>query len=67
MKTKINKRDHVNSLVRGLEIMRTFTRTRPSMTLNDISRASDLVHVLFGRVASQGRGQGLCALIQETL
>ena len=42
MNKPISKRDTVNSLVRGLEIMRAFTRTRPSMTLSDISRATGL-------------------------
>ena len=42
MSKSVSKRDTVNSLVRGLEIMRAFTRTRPSMRLSDISRATDL-------------------------
>ena len=42
MNKPISKRDTVNSLVRGLEIMRAFTRARPSMTLSDISRATGL-------------------------
>lgn len=42
MNNPISKRDHVNSLVRGLEVMRAFTRARPRMTLSDVARATGL-------------------------
>ncbi len=42
MKKPVGKRDYVHSLVRGLEIMRAFTRSRPSMTLSDVARATGL-------------------------
>ena len=42
MSKKISNRDHVNSLARGLEVIKAFTRSRPSMTLSDISRATGM-------------------------
>ena len=58
MKKEINKRDYVNSLVRGLEIMRAFTRTRPTMTLSDISRATDLPRAAVRRFMLTLVGEG---------
>lgn len=58
MKNPINKRDYVNSLVRGLEIMRAFTRTRPSMTLSDISRATGLPRAAVRRFMLTLVGEG---------
>ena len=42
MKKEISNRDFVNSLARGLEVIRSFTRTRPKMTLSDIARATGM-------------------------
>lgn len=42
MKKDISNRDYVNSLARGLEVIRSFTRTRPKMTLSDIARATGM-------------------------
>ena len=58
MKNPINKRDYVNSLVRGLKIMRAFTRTRPSMTLSDISRATGLPRAAVRRFMLTLVGEG---------
>jgi IclR family pca regulon transcriptional regulator len=37
-----NKRDFVNSLSRGLDVMRAFDRTRPSMTLSEVAERAGL-------------------------
>lgn len=39
---KIGNRDYVNALARGLEVIRAFTRSTPSMTLADIARATGM-------------------------
>ncbi|HKU17256.1 MAG TPA: IclR family transcriptional regulator C-terminal domain-containing protein [Steroidobacteraceae bacterium] len=39
---KISNRDYVNALARGLEVIRAFTRTTPSMTLADIARTTGM-------------------------
>jgi IclR family pca regulon transcriptional regulator len=39
---KISSRDHVNALARGLEVIRAFTRSTPSMTLADVARATGM-------------------------
>ena len=49
MAKEISNRDYVNSLVRGLEVIRAFTRTRPSMTLSDISRATGMTRATVRR------------------
>jgi len=46
---EISNRDFVNSLARGLEVIRAFTRTRPSMTLSDISRATGMTRATVRR------------------
>ena len=58
MKNQISKRDYVNSLVRGLEIMRAFTRTCPSMTLSDVARATDLPRAAVRRFLLTLVGEG---------
>jgi IclR family transcriptional regulator, pca regulon regulatory protein len=35
-------RDYVNSLARGLEVIRSFTRTKPSMTLSEVAERTDM-------------------------
>ena len=45
----ISNRDYVNSLARGLEVIRAFTRTRPSMTLSDIARATGMTRATVRR------------------
>jgi IclR family pca regulon transcriptional regulator len=42
MQKEISNRDYVNSLARGLEVIRAFTRARPKMTLSDIARATGM-------------------------
>lgn len=42
MADKISSRDHVNSLARGLEVIRAFTSRQPRMTLSDIARATGM-------------------------
>ena len=49
MKKPISNRDYVNSLARGLEVIRSFTRTRPSMTLSDIARATGMTRATVRR------------------
>lgn len=49
MKKEISKRDYVNSLARGLEVIRSFTRTRPKMTLSDIARATGMTRATVRR------------------
>ena len=39
---KISNRDYVNALARGLEVIRAFTRSTPSMTLADIARSTGM-------------------------
>ena len=39
---KISDRDYVNSLARGLEVIRVFTRHKPKMTLSDVSRTTGM-------------------------
>jgi len=46
---KISNRDYVNSLARGLEVIRAFTRTQPSMTLSEISRATGMTRATVRR------------------
>jgi IclR family transcriptional regulator, pca regulon regulatory protein len=45
----ISDRDYVNSLARGLEVICAFTRTRPKMTLSDISRATGMTRATVRR------------------
>lgn len=49
MEKKFTKRDYVNSLARGLEVIRAFTRTQPSMTLSEISRATGMTRATVRR------------------
>ena len=39
---KISNRDYVNALARGLEVIRAFTRSTPSMTLADMARTTGM-------------------------
>lgn len=39
---KIGNRDYVNALARGLEVIRAFTRSTPSMTLADMARTTGM-------------------------
>lgn len=52
-----NKRDYVNSLARGLEVIRAFSRAKPSMTLSEISRATGMTRATVRRF--------LLTLVQE--
>ena len=46
---EISKRDYVNSLARGLEVIRAFTRTHQKMTLSDIARATGMTRATVRR------------------
>ncbi len=39
---KVSDRDYVNSLARGLEVIRVFSRQKPKMTLSEVSQATDM-------------------------
>jgi IclR family pca regulon transcriptional regulator len=47
--TRISNRDYVNSLARGLEVIRAFTRSTPRMTLSDIARATGMTRATVRR------------------
>ena len=51
MSKETSNRDYVNSLARGLEVIRAFTRSRPKMTLSDISRATGMTRATVRRFA----------------
>jgi len=46
---KINDRDYVNSLARGLEVIRAFTRAQPRMTLSEIARTTGMTRATVRR------------------
>jgi IclR family pca regulon transcriptional regulator len=46
---KRSNRDYVNSLARGLEVIRSFTRAQPRMTLSEISRATGMTRATVRR------------------
>jgi IclR family pca regulon transcriptional regulator len=45
----INERDYVNSLARGLDVIRAFTRARPRMTLSEIARTTGMTRATVRR------------------
>ena len=45
-----NDRDYVNSLARGLRVIRAFKRTRPNMTLSEVAAAADMNRAAVRRV-----------------
>lgn len=49
MDIEISNRDYVNSLARGLEVIRAFTRSQPRMTLSEISRATGMTRATVRR------------------
>jgi len=49
LKKEISNRDYVNSLARGLEVIRSFTRARRKMTLSDIARATGMTRATVRR------------------
>jgi IclR family pca regulon transcriptional regulator len=49
LNTNINNRDYVNSLARGLEVIRAFTRTKPRMTMSEIARATSMTRATVRR------------------
>lgn len=49
MSMDISNRDYVNSLARGLEVIRAFTRSTPRMTLSDMSRATGMTRATVRR------------------
>ncbi len=46
----ISDRDFINSLARGLEVITAFSRSKPSMTLSDMSRATGLTRATVRRL-----------------
>ncbi len=44
-----NDRDYVNSLARGLEVIRSFSRNRPRMTVSEVANATDLTRATVRR------------------
>jgi len=47
---EIGDRDVVNSLVKGLDVIRTFNRNKPQMTLTEVSRISGLTRASARRI-----------------
>jgi len=47
---EIKNHDYVNTLARGLEVIRSFTRTQPRMTLSDIARATGMTRATVRRL-----------------
>jgi len=45
----VNDRDFVNSLARGLEVIRVFTRRKPRMTLSEVAQATDMTRATVRR------------------
>ncbi len=46
---KFSKRDYVNSLARGLEVIRAFSREQPRMTLSEIAQATGMTRATVRR------------------
>ena len=46
---EVNDRDFVNSLARGLEVIRVFTRHKPKMTLSEVAQATDMTRATVRR------------------
>ena len=46
---KFSKRDYVNSLARGLEVIRAFSREKPRMTLSEIAQATGMTRATVRR------------------
>lgn len=46
----ISDRDFINSLARGLEVISAFSRSKPSMTLSDMSRATGMTRATVRRL-----------------
>jgi IclR family pca regulon transcriptional regulator len=46
---EVSNRDYVNSLARGLEVIRAFTRSTPRMTLSDVARATGMTRATVRR------------------
>ena len=49
MELEVSNRDYVNSLARGLEVIRAFTRSQPRMTLSEIARATGMTRATVRR------------------
>jgi IclR family pca regulon transcriptional regulator len=48
--SSISDRDFINSLARGLEVISAFSRSKPSMTLSDMSRATGMTRATVRRL-----------------
>lgn len=46
---RMNERDFVNSLARGLEVIRAFTRLKPRMTLTEVAKATGMTRATVRR------------------
>ena len=72
---RASERDYVNSLARGLEVIRVFTRHRPKMTLSEVAKATGMTRATVrrflltlqheGYVASDGRLYSLLPKVLE--
>jgi IclR family pca regulon transcriptional regulator len=49
LEIEVSNRDYVNSLARGLEVIRAFTRSQPRMTLSEIARATGMTRATVRR------------------
>ena len=49
MDIQVSDRDYVNSLARGLEVIRAFTRTQPRMTLSEVARITGMTRATVRR------------------
>ena len=49
LSVEVNDRDFVNSLARGLEVIRVFTRHKPKMTLSEVAQATDMTRATVRR------------------
>ncbi len=47
--SEVNDRDYVNSLARGLEVIKVFTRHTPKMTLSEVSQATGMTRATVRR------------------
>src|SRR5260221_6255030 len=49
LSNEVSDRDYVNSLARGLEVLRVFTRHKPKMTLSEVAQATDMTRATVRR------------------
>src|SRR5260221_1020688 len=49
LSNEVSDRDYVNSLARGLEVLRVFTRHKPKMTLSEVAQATGMTRATVRR------------------